>query len=567
MQSTSLSLISNFKLVVVFFFLFALKGFSQTDKVFFIPDSLKGKTYKYLYEKNNFYSEKRDSINELFYSKMYLHKGKNERDTIRIANGYSQLLHISHDSIRLKYSDSILRITKNINHVIYPGYGYMTKGMAYYSFGYYKKSLTNYLLAQHYASKNNNKQHLFYIRLGIASLRRVLGEYDEAITIYKSILEESKEYTNAYITINYSIGNSYLELGKLDSVLVYNKKGRQETLKRDDDYWYHHFIKQTGYVAYLNNDYKSAIDSINKGSAYDETSNDFLNTHFYKGKIFNKKNDYYKAFYHFKKADSIYEANQEDIVPEIRDVEEYLVKYYNNKKDFSNQLKHINKLLLVDSILDSYRSNINKTITKEYDRPRLLAEKQTIIDSLEKDNKQSNYAIWGLIGLSILILTLTIRFYYLQSQYKTRFNTLVEEKTKDNNIEKPEIENELQGISAHIVTSILNQLKTFEDESQFLDKTITLANLAKRFNTNSSYLSKIVNHYNKKNFNSYLTELRVNYCIEQLQVNKTLRTYTIKAIAEEVGFKNSESFSKAFFKATGIYPSYFIKQIEKQIKD
>jgi AraC-like DNA-binding protein len=304
--------------------------------------------------------------------------------------------------------------------------------------------------------------------------------------------------------------------------------------------------------------------SINKGAIYDEIPNDYLNTHYYKGNIFKKLKEENKVFYHFKKADSVYDANPEDIVPEIRDIQEYFVKYYGKDKDFNNQLIYINRLLYVDSIMDSYKKNLNKTIEKEYDRPRLLKEKQSIIDGLEAENKQSNYAIWGLIGLSVLILTLTIRFYYLKRQYKTRFNRLIEEKTKDNTIEKVEVEEELQGISEHIITSVLNQLKTFEDEAQFLDKTITLANLSKRFNTNSSYLSKIINHYNEKNFNSYLTDLRVNYCIEQLQANKGLRNYTIKAIAEEVGFKNSESFAKAFFKTTGIYPSYFLKQIEKQ---
>ena len=321
-----------------------------------------------------------------------------------------------------------------------------------------------------------------------------------------------------------------------------------------------------GYVSYLNNDFELALKNIIKGEVSDEVPNDYLNTHYYKGNIFKKLKEESKAFYHFKKADSVYNANPDDIVSEIRDIQEYFVKYYGKQKDAENQLKYINRLLYVDSIMDSYKKNLNETIKKEYDRPRLLKEKQNIIDVLEAENKQSNYAIWGLIGLSVLILTLTIRFYYLKRQYKTRFNTLIEEKTKDNTIEKVEVGEELQGISEHIITSVLNQLKTFEDEAQFLDKTITLTNLAKRFNTNSSYLSKIVNHYNKKNFNSYVTELRINHCIETLQTNTTLRTYTIKAIAEEVGFKNSESFSKAFFKATGIYPSYFIKQIEKQDK-
>ncbi|WP_159025502.1 AraC family transcriptional regulator [Aquimarina sp. Aq78] len=42
------------------------------------------------------------------------------------------------------------------------------------------------------------------------------------------------------------------------------------------------------------------------------------------------------------------------------------------------------------------------------------------------------------------------------------------------------------------------------------------------------------------------------------------RKYTVQAIAQEIGFNNSEAFSKAFYKKTGIYPSYFIKKLEKQ---
>ncbi len=570
MQSNPLLLVSNFKIVVVFFFLFGLKGFSQTDKVYFIPDSLKGKSYKYLYEKNNFYSRKGDSIKELFYAKMYLHKGKNEKDTIRVANGYSQILAKSSPNVAISYSDSILALTKSMNHYLYPSYAYMTKGIYNYSLGYYEKSLKNYLLARDYAVKNNNKQHLFYVNKGIANIKRIFGNYEESIEVSKLNLEESKKHFQSHIVMLYGISYCYLQLKEIDSFLLYNKKGKQESLKRKDEYWYYSFIKQKGYYAYQRDDLKEALDSINKGAVYDKIPADYLNTYYYKGMIFNKLNKKGKAFSYFKKADSVYNKNPKDILPDVRNVQEYFVKYYGENQDFDNQLKYINRLLLVDSILDSYRKNLNETIKKEYDRPRLLAEKQTIIDSLEKDNKQSNYAIWGLIGLSILILTLTIRFYYLQRQYRTRFNTLIQDTTKENTLEKVErkieIKEELEGISAHIITSVLNQLKTFEDETQFLDKTITLANLSKRFNTNSSYLSKIVNHYNDKNFNSYLTELRINHCIEQLQTNKGLRNYTIKAIAEDIGFKNSESFSKAFFKTTGIYPSYFIKQIEKQEK-
>ena len=39
--------------------------------------------------------------------------------------------------------------------------------------------------------------------------------------------------------------------------------------------------------------------------------------------------------------------------------------------------------------------------------------------------------------------------------------------------------------------------------------------------------------------------------------------YIIKAIAKEIGFNTSEAFSKSFYKNTGIYPSFFLKELDK----
>ena len=38
----------------------------------------------------------------------------------------------------------------------------------------------------------------------------------------------------------------------------------------------------------------------------------------------------------------------------------------------------------------------------------------------------------------------------------------------------------------------------------------------------------------------------------------------IKATAKESGFKSAESFSKSFYKVYGIYPSFYLKQLESK---
>lgn len=103
------------------------------------------------------------------------------------------------------------------------------------------------------------------------------------------------------------------------------------------------------------------------------------------------------------------------------------------------------------------------------------------------------------------------------------------------------------------------KLELFESNKDFLQKNITVNSLAKEFETNRDYLSKSVNELKEMNFSQYLNELRIGYIIEELNNNEKIRKYTIAAIADEIGYNNSESFSNAFRKMTGTLPSYYIK--------
>jgi YesN/AraC family two-component response regulator len=116
-------------------------------------------------------------------------------------------------------------------------------------------------------------------------------------------------------------------------------------------------------------------------------------------------------------------------------------------------------------------------------------------------------------------------------------------------------------IPKNVIETVLRKLHNFENSIKFSKKHYTLNSLAKELNTNSAYLSKIINVYKNVNFANYLNNLRIDFAVDELASNKSLRSYTIKAIAEEVGFKNAQSFSSAFYKKTGIYPSYFIKHL------
>ena len=446
------------------------------------------------------------------------------------------------------------------------------KGICQFNLGDYEKALENYLIANKYAHKNNNLEQQFYINNGIGNLKNLWGNYNEALGFFKSQLKllqqdkiDFKYPQNSYSKVLFSLTNSYILNKKLDSALIYAKKGIQESLAINDAAEYYSFVGQTGVIAYYQNNFKTALDSLNKTLPYLTSHNDFLNYYYYLGNIYWKKNNDEKAFFHFSKADSIYNLSQ-DVVPEVRDIQEYFVSYYKKNNDIKNQLKYIDRLLYVDSIIKHNYKNLNETLIKKYDTPILIAEKQHIINKLNQSQKKSSLIIFGLISAFIIAVGFVIWSFKKQRVYKERFKKLLLNNQKEvlnkKTVKKSSLES--SGISLEIVNSVLLALEEFESGNGFLDNNLTLNNLSKAFNTNSNYLSKIINFYKKQNFSSYISNLRVDYCIEQLKTNETFRKYSIKAIAFELGYNNAESFSKDFYKKTGIYPSYFIREFENK---
>lgn len=118
-------------------------------------------------------------------------------------------------------------------------------------------------------------------------------------------------------------------------------------------------------------------------------------------------------------------------------------------------------------------------------------------------------------------------------------------------------------MTAETEKKILDQLQKFEEEQLFTDNKISLSSLATFCETNTKYLSFIINHHKKKDFNNYINNLRVNFIVKKLIDLPLYRKYKIGVLAEEAGFSSQNKFSTVFKKKTSISPSDFISSLEK----
>ena len=246
----------------------------------------------------------------------------------------------------------------------------------------------------------------------------------------------------------------------------------------------------------------------------------------------------------------------------------FLKNYYNSKKNYKKELYYLNKIIEFKTKYNEADKNFNKIFTEEYDIPNLISEKKKVIEKLQNEVKESRKN--RIIYISFLVLSLALIGYQIKRKrsLKKRFIALVNQKevTDKEKIKRVTKTTNKYELSDETINTIMKGLEVFEKNTDFLNSKINLQLLADRLDTNTSYLSKAINQYKKNSFSNYINQLRVKYTIEKLKKDSLWRKYTIKAISQEVGFKNAESFSKAFFKHTGLKPSYFIKELVK-VKD
>jgi len=266
-------------------------------------------------------------------------------------------------------------------------------------------------------------------------------------------------------------------------------------------------------------------------------------------------------------ADSIFVKNNLKILPYRRLLYSSLLNYYENEKDISAQIKYLNRLISWDSISKQNYRYFESDMNNNFETPKLLAEKERLIRSLEEKNSRANVGFYGFFGA--LLITVSLLGYYINRQriYKKRYETLaanISSQTNTGSILTLDNKNGRSEISVEVVDEILEHLNRFELKLQFLSQGINLHDLAKSFKTNPNYLSRVINLKMEKNFTQYINDLRIVFIMNALKQDNKLRKYSIKAIANECGFSGSDAFTRAFYKLNGIYPSFYLKQLNKE---
>lgn len=413
------------------------------------------------------------------------------------------------------------------------------------------------------------------VSANMATIKSILGLDHEAINILTAI---DAEFTKLKISENYKhynsvlqthsnvlnmTGNSYYNLGKdaitqlLDSSLLYYKKAYDVTRKfsplhKNSKALYHFRIAK---ILIAKKEFKKALTTITCSKCDSNTTQTNQDIHLLKAVIYHHLKNSDSVFfysYNFLKSPKTTPSTKKNKAT----IYSLLAKEYSTLKKIDSAYKYAELELKELTELASSKSEINKAHYL-YDVNKIKAKSQS---NSEKE-LFTRYKLIFLFSIAFILLSYWIYYSYkkkraLTLQYKNiqhKFEAISTPSKKEYPIEK---EFELK---------ILNRLQEVEDACLFLSKDFSLNWLAKKIETNTSYLSFIINKNMKLTFKQYLTTLRINYLVTKLNSEKKYRRYSIQSLAEEIGYTNASAFTRSFKKYMNTTPSTYINSIEKNV--
>ena len=397
------------------------------------------------------------------------------------------------------------------------------------------------------------------IKTSLALVKNSLGFHKEAIELAKqAIIEYSQiKYEFSFIH-NYPlkvnrasayniIGDSYLGLSSdsqnsqyLDSCLINYKKAFLVT----EEFYPKHKNSKSLYNLRVANvfikkgQFIEALKKVNNCDLLDKSQDfNFLKSLIYK-KLKKVDSSLYYSYKFLKFKNKSPDTQKSKIV-----VYNILAELYNERNKIDSAFKYSKLAMGMLKRFNENKSNAHKT-HHIYDFNQIKKVNNYIIKNEFNKRKQ-------LIILFLLIIFSGLIFgYFFLKRKKERYDYL-----------RPPVKKEYS-INIEIEEIVLKNLEVFELSNDFLSSNFNISVLAKKLNTNTSYLSSIINEKKEKTFKVYITELRINYLIQNLEKDPMLRKYTVKALGEEIGYTNASSFSRSFKNYTGMPPSKYLDSLE-----
>lgn len=257
-----------------------------------------------------------------------------------------------------------------------------------------------------------------------------------------------------------------------------------------------------------------------------------------------------------------------------RDLYKDLANSYAALNDVEGYKQYYSKYIVLNDSIASGKKNARALLMTQLDQYKK--------DTVPNELALYRYIFYALIALTLLVMVFGYRYRQKMTRDHDYFKKIIY-KINHKEVLQPVYSDAVTTVTAvpeydlaakttitipqKSTDIILEKLAVFEASQEYLDAQLSLVSLAKKLDTNTKYLSEIINTQKGKNFHAYVNELRVNYIVAQLQNNPVYLKYKVSYLAEKSGFTSHSTFATVFKSVTGISPTTFIKLMDKEKQD
>lgn len=518
-----------------------------------------------------------DTIRHLAYTKLFFQRSienKNYKHLYYAAYRLGHMYSVTSDYPQsIAYTNAAIEASVNSQDTAKHIKGLILNAGNYFNLNLLDRSLKQYIKARKYAQKIKRKDLEFVTLPNIANIRTLLKRYEEASAVFNTTIDilEKKPlikkmvYESTLFTALLGRGECQKELGQLDEALLTYEKGVLLAEKSKLLTYVIDFQVSKGHVCYLKGNYETAIEYLTKAKEnikhkYKGYTN-IAQANYYLAECYVAKKENEKAIellnYNFRTIE------EKDPVNLLEEMYELRIQIAKNEKDLKTENDFQQRII---NIVHEQNKKKNKTIELLHNND--IEKYQNINQELEIQNNKIKFENKTAITFVVILLSILVfSFFYYSKKNKAkakRFEEIIKEVQEQHLLtlkEKPK-----SIIKNTQAQEILNNLSKLEKTAFFKSKECNSYTTAKAIKTNTTYLSKALNEIKKQSFNQYLNELRIDYVLLKLKEDTRFRSYTIKAISEEIGYKSVTTFLRAFKAKTNLNPSYYIEKLNVKNK-
>lgn len=519
----------------------------------------------------------------------YLEKAKHEQNHEHLFQAYVYRSFIEEDVAKMhQYTDSLFMLNNQFPDISREIRALQIKSTVYYVEKNYPKMLEYGLKALQLIDKNESPYEYNKSIYSIGQVYFYMQQYEEAKDKFKEARANFSSFTDYnnlrgyFNSIRYeALSEYYLKNYNKSYELVQKALNEVAILKHYANFERGYLELVSGMNLYQQKHYEKSIEKLTAALPVIEKNEDYANKsiiHYYIGLNDAALDKIAESVNNFKEVDQLFQE-YDYINFEVLHAYDYLIEYFKNKNDTEQQLHYTNQHLLASVHLQTSYKSLSSTLHKKLDIERLQDEKEQLEKSLRKKNNALS------VGLCITILAFFVSLYFwiynnkkkkeYHKQYKTskqqreadrqhRIRSKTTEKQKEKEEKRAKYKSTV--IKKDTEQMILDELQKFEEQHLYLESNLGILELSKRWDTNRTYLSNCINKHKGKPYLDYIYSLRINYFMEMIEKDKHWKSYTIKAIAIELGFSGGRQFSDVFIKHMGFSPSYYIQQKETENK-